>query len=299
MASQSATGQMAMRPTFRSMSAQRTISHTILYVIILFFIIVLGFPLYYMLITSLMTQFETYVWPPLLYPRSWRWHNYPEMFSRVPLATWFWNTTVITFFDVSGATLSSMIVGYGFARFRFPLRNILFVITLGTMMFPAQITLIPQFVLFHRFGWINTFYPLFVPAFFGGGAFNIFLMRQFIMQIPRDLDEAALIDGAGYLRIFLNVLLPLLKPVLATVAIIRFMGSWNDFMGPLIYLQSNRLFTLAVGMRFWDTQPAYGELTLTHLMMAMCVVTALPCIILFFSAQRIFVEGIVMSGIKG
>jgi multiple sugar transport system permease protein len=172
-------------------------------------------------------------------------------------------------------------------------------ITLGTMMVPSQITLIPQFVLFHRLNWINTFYPLIVPAFFGGGAFNIFLMRQFIMQLPRELDEAALIDGASPPRIFVSVLLPLIKPVVATVAIIRFMASWNDFMGPLIYLQSNKYFTLAVGLRFWDTQPLEGEFPWTNLMMAMCVVTAAPCIILFFSAQSVFVRGIAMSGIKG
>ena len=172
-------------------------------------------------------------------------------------------------------------------------------ITLGTMMFPGQITLIPQFIVFHKLGWLNTFYPLIVPGFFGGGAFNIFLMRQFIMQLPREFDEAALIDGASYLRTFVSVLLPLVKPAVATVSIIVFMASWNLFMEPLIYLTSNKYFTLAVGLRFWDAQPAAGELTLTHLMMAMCVLTAAPCIILFFAAQRVFVRGIVMSGIKG
>jgi multiple sugar transport system permease protein len=284
---------------YRSASAHRRLTSVVTYAIIAALLVLFGFPLYYMVITSLMTQFESYSWPPLLYPRSWVWQNYPEMFSRVPLATWFMNTVHITFFQVVGATLSSTLVAFGFARFRFPLRNVLFLITLGTMMFPSQITLIPQFILFHRLGWINTFRPLTVPAFFGGGAFNIFLMRQFIMQLPREYDEAALIDGASYMRTFISVLLPLMKPAVATVAIIGFMGSWNQFLEPLIYLPSNKNFTLAVGMRFWDAQPAAGELTLTHLMMAMCVVTAAPCILLFFAAQRVFVRGIVMSGIKG
>ena len=283
----------------RSLRTQRAMSRGLMYGIVVLLAIIFGFPLYYMLALSLMKVYETFRFPPLFYPKSWQFQNYPEMFSRVPLWLWFWNTVKITFFQVVGATLSSMLVGYAFARFRFPLRNVFFVITLGTMMFPSQITLIPQFVLFHRLKWINTFYPLIIPPFFGGGAFNIFLMRQFIMQLPREMDEAALIDGASYMRTFFSVLLPLIKPAVATVAILGFNGSWNAFLEPLLYLQSNKNFTLAVGLRFWDAQPAAGEIVLTHLMMAMCVVTSAPCIILFFAAQRVFVRGIVMSGIKG
>ena len=283
----------------RSYSAQQRTARVFMYALIAFLIVIFAFPLYYMVIVSLMTQFEAYHWPPYFYPVSWQFRNYPEMFSRVPLGRWFFNSIYMAFFEVAGTVISATLVGYGFARFRFPFRNALFVITLGTMMVPAQITLIPQFVLFHRLGWINSFRPLIVPRFFGGGAFNIFLMRQFIMQLPRELDEAALIDGAGYLRTFFSVLLPLIKPVIATVAIIRFMGSWGSFLGPLLYLQDNKKFTLAVGLRYWDAQPAQGEIALTHLMMAMCVVTAAPCIILFFAAQRIFVRGIAMTGIKG
>jgi multiple sugar transport system permease protein len=282
-----------------SWSARQRTSRLTSYLVIGILVIIFAFPLYFMVITSLMTQFETYVWPPLLYPKSWQWHNYIDVSTQVPLWRWFWNTIQITFLQVLGTTLSCTVVAYGFARFNFPGRNLLFILTLGTMMFPAQITLIPQFILFHNLGWVNTFRPLTVPPFFGGGAFYIFLMRQFMMQLPRDLDEAALIDGANYMRVLTSILMPLIKPALGTVAIITFLNSWNDFQGPLIYLQSNKLFTLAVGLRYWDTQPALGELSWTHLMMAMCVVTAIPCITLFFSAQRIFVEGIVMSGIKG
>lgn len=283
----------------KSMSRQRAISRAFMYVLVWFLVIIFAFPLYYMVAVSLMKNFETYQFPPLFYPKSWQFINYPEMFSRVPLARWFWNSVKVAFFQVIGATLSSTLVGYGFARFRFPFREIFFVITLGTMMFPAQITLIPQFVLFHKLRWINSFWPLIVPPFFGGGAFSIFLMRQFIMQLPREIDEAALIDGASYVRTFFSVLLPLIKPAVATVAIIVFMGSWNSFLEPLLYLQSNERFTLAIGLRFWDAQPAAGEIRLTHLMMAMCVITSIPPIALFFSAQRVFVRGIVMSGIKG
>jgi multiple sugar transport system permease protein len=294
-----ALGERGTAQFGRTMSQRRRLGRTFMYVLTLFLLVLFGFPLYYMAIASLMTQAESYAWPPLLYPKSWVFGNYPEMLSRVPFVQWFWNTVVIAFFQVLGATASSTVVAYGFSRFRFPGRDILFLITLGTMMFPGQVTLIPQFLMFHRLGWINTFYPLIVPGFFGGGAFNIFLLRQFIMQLPREFDEAALIDGASYLRTFVSVLLPLVKPAVATVAIIAFMGSWNQFLEPLIYLSSNKHFTLAVGLRYWDAQPALGELTLTHLMMAMCVLTAAPCIILFFAAQRVFVRGIVMSGIKG
>lgn len=294
-----ALGERGTAQFGRTMSQQRRLSRTLMYVLMLFLLALFGFPLYYMVIASLMTQAESYAWPPLLYPKSWVFANYPDMLSRVPFVQWFWNTVVIAFFQVLGATASSTVVAYGFARFRFPGRGVLFLITLGTMMFPGQITLIPQFIMFHRLGWLNTFYPLIVPSFFGGGAFNIFLMRQFIMQLPREFDEAALIDGASYLRTFVSVLMPLIKPAVATVAIIVFMNSWNLFLEPLIYLTSNKYFTLAVGLRFWDAQPAQGELTLTHLMMAMCVLTAAPCIVLFFAAQRVFVRGIVMSGIKG
>ncbi len=292
-------GPTGTTPARRSWRGQRRFGAALTYALIALLVVIFAFPLYFMSITSLMTQFETYKWPPLLYPRSWQFGNYITMSTRVPLLLWFWNTIQITVLVVLGTTLSCTVVAYGFARFRFPLRNVLFLITLGTMMFPAQITLIPQFILFHKLGWLNTFKPLTIPSFFGGGAFFIFLMRQFIMQLPRDLDEAALIDGANPFRVLTAILMPLIKPAIGTVAIITFMGSWNDFMGPLIYLQSNKFFTLAVGLRFWDTQPALGELSLTHLMMAMCTVVAAPCVILFFSAQKIFVAGIVMSGIKG
>lgn len=298
--SMATTGSLhPLAPSRSSWTRQRRMGQAATYGAIAVLVVIFAFPLYYMLVTSLMTQFETYIWPPLLYPRNWQFQNYIEVTTRVPLLTWFRNTTIITVLQVLGTTLSCTIVAYGFARFRFPLRNLLFLITLGTMMFPAQITLIPQFILYYRLKWVNTFAPLTVPFFFGGGAFYIFLMRQFIMQIPRDFDEAALIDGAGPWRVLGSILMPLMKPAIGTVAIMSFMAAWNDFQGPLIYLQSNKLYTLAVGLRYWDTQPALGEVALTHLMMAMCTVVAAPCVILFFSAQKIFVEGIVMSGIKG
>jgi multiple sugar transport system permease protein len=167
------------------------------------------------------------------------------------------------------------------------------------MMIPAEVTLIPTYLFYKYLKWLNSIKPLWIPAWFGGGAFLIFLLRQFIMTIPRELDEAATIDGANPLRILFSVLIPLMKPVLATVCVITFIGGWNDFMGPLIYLASPERFTLALGIRYFNVTPAQAGMPEEHLLMASCVMSTLPIIVLFFSAQRYFVQGIVMSGIKG
>jgi len=198
-----------------------------------------------------------------------------------------------------GTLISASLVAYSLARFEFRGRNTLFMITLATMMIPAQVTLIPQFVLFHKLGWINTLLPLWVPHWFGGGGFAIFLMRQFFLTLPRDLDEAALIDGASFFRIFWSILLPLTKPVLATLGIITIIAQWSDFLGPLIYLNSPEKFTVSVGLQFFNTTPEVGGEPMQHLLMAACILSIIPVIVIFFLGQRFFVQGIVMSGIKG
>ncbi len=209
------------------------------------------------------------------------------------------NSAIVVALTTTGVVTTSSLVAYSFARFRWHGRDLFFILILSTMMIPSEVTLIPQYIMFKEVGWLNSIKPLWIPAWFGGGAFNIFLMRQFIMTIPREFDEAALIDGANYLRIFFNVLLPLLKPVLATVMVLNFIGAWNDFMGPLIYLNSPKKFTLGSGHALFQRQshhqhsggtPADGHLRDVH---------HATCLILFFSAQRYFVQGIVMSGIKG
>jgi multiple sugar transport system permease protein len=202
--------------------------------------------------------------------------------------------------------LSASLAGYAFARFRFRGKDTLFIITLGTMMLPAQVTLIPQFVLFHTLRWIDTLRPLWVPAWFGGGAFAIFLMRQFIMTLPRELDESAIIDGAHYGRIFWTILLPLCKPALATLAVISIMNRWNNFLSPLIYLNSEEKYTIAVGLNYFKAIPEMfkaipemGGQPMQHLLMATSVMSTAPLIVLFFSAQRYFVRGVALTGIKG
>jgi multiple sugar transport system permease protein len=216
----------------------------------------------------------------------------------VPFHLWVQNTLIVVILATVGTLLTASLVAYSFARFEYRGRDLLFLITLGTMMLPAQVTLIPQFVLFQKLGWVNTLYPLWVPAWFGGSAFSIFLMRQFLLTLPRDLDEAALIDGAGYVRIYWSILMPLCTPVLATLAILTFIGTWNDFVGPLIYLNSRENFTLAVGLNYFQSVPERG-VPLQHLLMAASLMTILPCVVLFFAAQRYFTQGIVLSGIKG
>ncbi|NJN83396.1 MAG: carbohydrate ABC transporter permease [Caldilineaceae bacterium] len=172
-------------------------------------------------------------------------------------------------------------------------------IVLGTMMLPWQVTIVPTFLLFRYFGWINTFLPLIVPSYFGGGAFFIFLLRQFFMTIPRDLDEAAKLDGASSVRIFWNIILPLSKAALATVAIFSFIGHWNEFIGPLIFLNSPDKFTLSIGLRYFTANPFESDEPREAILMAASIIVALPTLLLFFMAQKYFVRGIVTTGLKG
>jgi ABC-type glycerol-3-phosphate transport system permease component len=263
--------------------------------------VIFGFPLFWTLMSSLKTPADLFAYPPVWVPSEPQWVNYYRVtvLPRIPVTTWAWNSTVIVVLGTVGTVITSSLVAYSLARFEYRGRNLLFIITLATLMIPAQVTLIPQFVLFHRLGWINTLNPLWVPLWFGGTGFAIFLMRQFFLSLPRDLDEAALIDGASYLRIFWSILLPLCKPVLATLSIIMIIDLWGDFLGPLIYLNSPEKFTVSVGLQFFNTVPDVGGEPMQHLLMAACILSMIPVITIFFLGQRFFVQGIVMSGIKG
>lgn len=223
------------------------------------------------------------------------WSNYHDALTVLPFGTFLKNTLTITLLGIIGHTLSASLVAFGFSRMRFPGRDVLFIMVLSTMMLPAQVTMIPTFVLFVKLRWIDTLRPLIVPAYFGGGAFFIFLLRQFFLTLPSELEDAAKIDGCNALGIYRNVALPLSKPALATVAVFSFMAHWNDFMGPLIYTQSMEKKTLALGL--YSFKGLHG--TEYHLMMAAAIAVLLPVLIIFFSAQKYFVQGIVMSGIKG
>lgn len=288
-------------PSVRSVRLQRLLGRGVLYLIAIVSSILFMIPFAWTIFSSLKTPSELFLYPPTWLPANPQPQNYAEVFNRVTFGLWLWNSFYVALISTIGAVFSAALVGYSFARFRYPGRNLLFIITLSTMMLPIEVTLIPLYLLFAKIGWLDSFKPLIVPSFFGGGAFLIFLMRQFFMTIPMDLDEAARIDGAGYLRIFLQILMPLSIPALATAAILTFMGEWNSFIYPFIFLNNKALYTVAVGIRYFQQVAGVADSMehKEHLLMAASVMMTAPIILVFFVAQRYFVRGIVMSGIKG
>jgi multiple sugar transport system permease protein len=257
--------------------------------------VVFMLPFYVMLAMALKTQNEVATTSMWSWPHNPSLENFKEVLANpnVSFSLFLKNTSFLTFISTIGVVLSSSIVAYGFARIPFTGRDRLFMVLLGTMMLPGIVTMIPQYVLFANVGWVNTFLPLTVPAFFGS-AFFIFLLRQFYMGIPRELDEAAILDGAGHWTIFSRIIAPNSKPALITVAMFTFMGTWRDFMGPLLYLNDPDKQTLEIGLRTYTALRAEKW----HLLMAASVLVVIPLIIIFFIGQRYFVKGIVMTGGK-
>lgn len=280
-------------------TAARVGRRALLYALTLALSAIFVYPLAWTFGSSLKTPDEMFIYPPTLFPASPQLGNYVQVMETVPFGQWFLNTVVVVVAATTGTVISAAMVSYSFARFRYRGREVLFLITLTTMMLPSQVTLVPQFIIFYKLGWIDTIKPLWVPHWFGGGAFFIFLMRQFFLSLPRDLDEAAIIDGANRLHVFFRILLPLTKPALATMTVISFMNNWSDFLGPLIYLNTPRKFTLAVGLQYFKSVEGQSYEPTEHLLMTACVLTVLPALLVFFAAQRYFVQGIVMTGIKG
>ncbi len=252
------------------------------------------FPFYWMVATSLKSEARVFAFPPEWIPSPPLWSNYLYIFTELPFAQYLSNSVKVSVLWTIGVVLSSSLAAYAFARIKFWGREALFVLTLVALMIPAQVTMIPLYVLMSRIGWVNTQYPLFVPAFFGS-AFGIFLMRQYFMTIPHELNDAAKIDGCSHFGIYLRIMMPLSKPVIATLALLSFMGSWNDLLGPVIYLYDENLFTLTLGLtRFrgmYYTQWAY--------MMAGATVSLMPILAIFVFTQQYFVRGVVLSGLKG
>lgn len=251
-------------------------------------------PLYWMVSSSLKTNMQVFDYPPQWIPQPTEWGNYPALLSYMPFLTFAKNTLIIEAFVITGTLLSSSLAAYSFARLTWPGRDVVFVILLSVLMLPTFSTLVPSFILWQHLHAIDTFLPLIVPAWFGN-SFFIFLLRQFFRSIPRDLEEAARIDGASILRTFISIVLPLAKPALAVVAIFAFMGVWNDFLGPLIYLNSTDNLTLAVGLNLFLTTNG----TRWELLMAASSIVVVPMIVIFFIFQRYFIEGIVLTGVKG
>ena len=252
-------------------------------------------PFIWTLSSSLKPYGSGTAFPPQFIPKQLMWQNYPKVWQTIPFFLYMRNSVLVTGLSMFGELLSASLVAYAFARLRFPGRNALFVIVLGTMMIPYPVTMVPTFILFNKLGWVKTYLPLVVPPFFGP-AYSIFLLRQFFMTINHELDEAAEVDGAGFFRIYWQIILPLAKPALAAIGIFAFMYYWNDFMGPLIYLSDSNKFTLALGVNYLRSMRGGGDFSIQ---MAASVMFVLPCIVLFFIAQRYIVQGIVTTGIKG
>jgi multiple sugar transport system permease protein len=283
---------------------RRKVSSKILYYLMLISLgLLFGTPFIWTLLTSLKTTGEIFRMPPTIFPQAeWRFVNYVEIFQVAPFGRYILNSVTLVALNVFGTVLSSLIVGYSFARFRWPGRDIVFTLAMATMILPREVTTIPTYIFFAKIRWLNTYLPLFLPAWFGINAFLIFLFRQYIMSIPRDLDEAAFIDGANPLRILVDVLIPLSKPIITTAVILTFIGVWNDFWGPYIFLTQKELFPISVGLRLFSSEAyrltGYGNAT-QHLLMASSVVAIAPCVLAFLFAQRYFVQSIITSGFKG
>jgi multiple sugar transport system permease protein len=256
-------------------------------------------PFFWTLMSSLKAPTEITTYPPVLVPASLRFENYERAWTKVPFLTFYVNSMIVTVLAVLGQVVSATLVAYGFARFRFPFRDALFMLVIATLIVPWEVTIVPSFILYKWLGWLDTLKPLIVPFWFGGSPFFIFLLRQFFMTIPREYDEAAEIDGANSFRILWQILVPLCMPALTTVAIFSFLQHWNEFIQPLIFLNSPENFTVSLGLRMFQTVPSDPGEPKEHLLMAAAVIASIPCILLFFAAQRFFVRGIVMSGIKG
>lgn len=283
-----------------SLRARRShlIKKLLAYIVLTVFGLFFAFPLFWTASSSLQTWQELRSYTPHLLPETPQWSNYADVFRLVPFARWMLNSFTIVFITIPGTIFTATMTAYAFARFNFFGKNVWFILLLSTMMIPAIVTFIPQYLLFFNLKLIDTYVPLTIGAWLGGGAFMIFLLRQFIMSIPRDLDEAATIDGAGPFRVLWSVLVPLMKPALTTVAILQFLTDWNDFFGPFIYLNTMTRYTAAVGLRTFQNMALETTDPRDHLLMAGAAIMTIPVLILFAVAQRYFVSGVVLSGLK-
>jgi len=279
----------------------RRIRRTFSYAFVLLLAFIFALPFLVMLSMSLQNPKQLTNYPPSLIPNPVAFKNYPDAmtYPQRPFTIYFKNSIIYTTLATLGTLLSSSFVAYGFARLNFKGRDALFVMVLTTMMLPGQVTLIPQYIIFHKLGWLDTLKPLIIPSWFGS-AFYIFLLRQFFLTIPRELDEAAILDGCDYFTIYWRIIMPLAKPALVTVVAFSIVGTWNNFVGPLIYLNSTEKMTAAVGLNLFRQMAGdTGGFVNFGQVMAASVTVLVPMIVLFLAAQRYFVTGIAMTGMKG
>lgn len=263
--------------------------------LLLFFAVVMIAPFIWLVTSSFKSQIDIFQYPPQFLPDPAQPENFVNALTYKPFALYFQNTLLVSGLNVIAVVFTSSFCAYGFARLRFPGRDFWFGIVMATLFLPYAILLVPSFIIFSRLGWVDTFLPLVVPQFFGGGAFNIFLMRQFFRTIPEEIADAARIDGCSEFGVYWRIMLPLSKPALITIAIFTFLFAWNDLIGPMTYLRSPDNFTIAVGLASFRSQ------TDIHwdLQLAASTAVTLPVIVLFFLAQRYFIQGVVMTGLKG
>ena len=277
------------------MKSKKKMSKGIIYIILFFISFVCLVPFYWMIRSSLMDMSQIFTMPPIWIPKPIKFSNYKEALTMLPFGRYFLNTLFVVVFTVLGTVITSSLCAYSFSRIEWKGRDTVFGILLTAMMIPFAVTLIPTFIGWQKLGVVNSYAPLIVPAWFGGGVFNVFLLRQFFRTIPKELDEAARIDGAGHFTIYSKIIMPLSKPSLIVVSLFSFMGSWNDFLGPLVYLNDGDKFTLSLGlMQFQGMYSAQWQY-----MMAAATVVLVPIVIIFFIGQKYFIEGISMSGMKG
>jgi multiple sugar transport system permease protein len=280
--------------------ARRSVRHRLVnlpaYVALSVLSLVSLFPFWWMLTTSLKEPARIFVFPPQFLPSPIRWDNYADVLRTQPFHLYYWNSLYIAVLVTVGTCALASLAGYGFARLQFPLRNALFVLLLSALMVPVEVTAVPNFILMRTLGLVNTHIPLILPPVLGaGGVFGVFLMRQFFLSIPVELEEAAKIDGLTPFGTFWRIVLPLAQAPLATLAIFTFLASWNEFFDPLIYLNSKPLYTLPLALALYTDEAG----TAWHLLMAASVLATLPLILIFFVAQRRFIEGIALTGLKG
>ncbi|MDF2439345.1 MAG: multiple sugar transport system permease protein [Abditibacteriota bacterium] len=276
------------------MNRHETPARVVVYVLLIWLSIIFIVPFVWLVSTSLKPDSQILHFPPIWIPNPVQWKNYSEGLTSIPFALYLGNTLFICVFSVLGTVLSASLVAYGLSRIPWRGREVLFYCIIGTMLLPPQVTMVPVFSIFKSLGWLDTYLPLIFPHFLGG-AFNVFLLRQFFRTIPKELTEAARIDGANEWVNYRYIVMPLAKPALWTVGLFAFIASWNDYLGPLIYLFDDRKYTLSLGLAMFRSQYSaqWGQ------MMAVSTVVTLPLIVLFFFTQRTFVKGITMSGIKG
>lgn len=289
-----ALAETERRPTYRRNNWQEVGLRVLLYVAILVGAVIFALPFVWMVRTALMPKFQVYQFPPQWIPEEFVWSNFKNPFKVFHFEQWFLNTILIAVTSMVGTTLSAALTGFSFARLRFPLRDFLFVVVLATMILPEHIRMIPNYLLYTRLNWVDTYLPLIVPNWFAP-AFFVFLLRQFFLTIPRDYDDAAYIDGCNPLSLFWRIHLPLSLPALGVVNIFQLTFIWNDFINPLIYLHKEPQFTVALGLRLFQGRMSNNMQDL----MAASLMAVLPTLIVFFLAQRYFVQGIVVSGVKG